>query len=985
MESELSRLLRDVARLDSEASPRLAGLALGSGRYILVERLGRGGMGDVWRARDHKLHRDVAVKMLSPEIADDAGARARFVREARAAAALTHANVCAIYDVDEADGVPFIAMELLGGSTLRALLSGGALDPRRAAAVALDVARALAAAHDAGIVHRDVKPENIHVLPDGQAKLLDFGLARTPALPEARGPAVTSTGVVLGTARYMSPEQAEGREVDVRSDVFSLGIVLYEMLDGAWPWSSSSSSSNAGIAAAILRDGPRALSLHGDLATQLADIALRCLEKEPDKRFSRGHDVVAALTRALAHAAPTAPAPTSAAISGAAVIPAPAAAPISAPRTGSSRRKVIVAAALALAGAALVGVGGLALAGGGRVAAMISSPKVIERERDRERTGDGASAPPPRTSSAGAVRERITDEPGLEDHPVLSRDGTMLAYVVVDERGAVGEQTARGRSARLVVRRLDGVGAPLEMEIARYENVDEVVGVAPAFSPDGTRIALADAEPPFGLFIMPVPAVSGSEEARRALNAARAHIIDGAASPSWSADGREIVYAAGAVGMRPLSLEAIDVDTGVRRTIFRAHGATDPVVSPRGLCVAFAGHENPRASDVRLLRFARASNSAAAAAPVDVTGDGKSYAPAWSVDGSRLFWLAGRGGPGSAPEVLWAAPVDEQRCIPVGAAEPVFTGAPAISAFAVGQGFVVAATPAGTMAIDRLDGTPAPKPTWGAPVPILELTTDALDLAASPDGARVAYVVTGQEIWVVDRHGRERRRLTHGAWDAVPTFSPTGDRIAFVSQRSGRSEIWLADVDLSASEARLRRLTDSAESLNRAVWSPDGTRLVAGSFDGLWSVQVTDAPVQPKRIPVGEGRRVMVTAWSERALVARVRGGLPYRDELVEIDPAATRAVRSVDGPRDLLGVRGIPGRLLAAFTARGSLVVCATDDPLGLAMDVAASCEPTTHTAPAGWRYTSLDVAADARTVFALRTRPDGDLWRVPLPSELR
>jgi serine/threonine protein kinase len=299
--------LRDVAHAPAQTPPvDLAGRRVG--RYRLVERIGRGGMGEVWRARDEKLARDVAVKLLvlrnpsSSESGDDA--RARFLREARAAAALAHPNICAVYDVDEADGVPFMAMELLGGASLRDVLARGPVALDAAREIALDVARALAAAHDAGVVHRDVKPENIRVLPDGRAKLLDFGLARVNAAASTSGDvteAATATGVVLGTPRYMSPEQAEGKNVDARSDVFSFGVVFYEMLAGRWPWDVSS---GAAVTAAILRDPPRPLPPSLSAEKAITDVVTRCLAKDPQARFANGTALAAALAATQPRALP---------------------------------------------------------------------------------------------------------------------------------------------------------------------------------------------------------------------------------------------------------------------------------------------------------------------------------------------------------------------------------------------------------------------------------------------------------------------------------------------------------------------------------------------------------------------------------------------------------------------------------------------------------------------------------------------------------
>ena len=211
-----------------------AGLERGhrvAGKYKILEEIGRGGMGVVYKAEDTRLDRTVALKFLPQELTRDEEARARFIQEAKAAAALEHPNICTVYEVDEAEGRIFISMAFIQGQSLKDKLRGGPLDIEEAKAIALQVAEGLREAHEKGIVHRDIKPANIMVTDKGQAKIMDFGLAKL-----SWGADLTKPAMILGTAAYMSPEQAKGEPVDRRTDIWSFGATLYEMLTGERPF-----------------------------------------------------------------------------------------------------------------------------------------------------------------------------------------------------------------------------------------------------------------------------------------------------------------------------------------------------------------------------------------------------------------------------------------------------------------------------------------------------------------------------------------------------------------------------------------------------------------------------------------------------------------------------------------------------------------------------------------------------------------------------
>jgi serine/threonine protein kinase len=264
--------------------------------YTVEAVLGKGGMGTVYRGRDTRLQRPVALKVLTPDLTADPDRKQRFLQEARAAAAITHPAIAQVYDVDDADGITFIAMELVEGQTVRQLISSHDLDLPSAVEVSIQVGEGLARAHEKGIVHRDIKSENIMVTKDGRAKILDFGLAKLNPLhnvPSDSGAeehmsqmatvAQTQAGMVVGTLAYMSPEQARGRAVDHRSDIFSLGVTVYEMTTGQLPFSGESPLDT--MHAIAFEETRPITSLRQNLPPDLHRIVSRCLRKRPEDRY----------------------------------------------------------------------------------------------------------------------------------------------------------------------------------------------------------------------------------------------------------------------------------------------------------------------------------------------------------------------------------------------------------------------------------------------------------------------------------------------------------------------------------------------------------------------------------------------------------------------------------------------------------------------------------------------------------------------------
>jgi Tol biopolymer transport system component len=367
----------------------------------IVGLLGSGGMGEVYRARDHSLGREVALKLITEDSALDPDRIRRFEQEARAAAALNHPNILAIYRLGTTpEGSAYVISELLDGQTLRQRLQHGPVPLRKALEYGLQVARGLAAAHERGIVHRDLKPENLFITRDGIVKILDFGLAklRLPdATQDAQTVAGTEAGVVMGTIGYMSPEQLRGQPVDGRSDVFSFGAVLYEMLSGRRAFYGATTADT--ISAILTRDAP---DLNAALPAALSAVVHRCLEKNPTDRFQTARDLAFNLEMLAATRASSAMA----------AVPAAAA-------RRPWRRMLIAAAVLAAAVAAGFAAGRLTMPASGR-----STPVTLQR---------------------------LTDFPGMEDFPALSPDGKSVAFTAT---------TARSR--QIWVRLLAG-GSPLQV------------------------------------------------------------------------------------------------------------------------------------------------------------------------------------------------------------------------------------------------------------------------------------------------------------------------------------------------------------------------------------------------------------------------------------------------------------------------------------------------------------------------------------------
>jgi dipeptidyl aminopeptidase/acylaminoacyl peptidase len=446
-------------------------LATGShlGPYEILGPLGAGGMGEVFRARDTRLGRDVALKMLPTAFTADQDRLRRFEQEARSAAALNHPNILAVYDVGATDGVPYVVSELLDGRTLRQILEGGALTTRKAIEYGSQLASGLAAAHEKGIIHRDIKPENVFVTKDGRVKILDFGLAKLADMPTADGVRATMTqtdpGMVVGTVGYMSPEQLRAEPVDARSDVFSLGAVLYEMFAGERAFKGKTAVDTM---SAILKEDPPDFpeAAHAS-APAIERIVRRCLEKNVDERFQSVRDVTFAL-EALS---------TASGIKPAALVDA-------APARGGVSTRVLWLVSIA----SLVAVGAAWMAG--RATAPAPAPAQITQLTFRSGRVHGARFAPDgqnviyAASWEGQPLRLFSTRPGSSDSTTLGLpDGDLMAVSrttneMLATLGAVPAFNfyTRGKLARASV----SGGAPR----AIADNV-----IAADFSPDGQMLA----------------------------------------------------------------------------------------------------------------------------------------------------------------------------------------------------------------------------------------------------------------------------------------------------------------------------------------------------------------------------------------------------------------------------------------------------------------------------------------------------------------
>ena len=724
--------------------------------YEILGQLGEGGMGVVYKARDTRLNRFVAIKVLPHDKVADPERKRRFIQEAQAASALNHPNIITIYDIDQADGVDFIAMEYVGGQTLGERIGGKALPLGEALKYAVQIADALAAAHGAGIIHRDLKPGNVMVTEKGAVKVLDFGLAK---LTE-HGAEVETTisnhphtqeGAVVGTAAYMSPEQAEGKKVDARSDVFSFGLVLYEMVTGKRAFLGDSRMSTL---AAVLREEPKPVSeLVPDVPRDLDKLLARCLRKDPERRAKDMGDLKLLLEEMKEEWSSG---------SFAAARPADA--------VRSRRLTPLV-------------IGGLLL-----VIAAAGGAWWVGHSR----------APAP---SGGPALTRLVADPGLNTDPALSPDGKLLAYA--SDRGGNG-------SLDIWVRQLAG-GEPLRLTDHEADDYE------PVFSPDGSQIAFRSERDGGGIYV--VSALGG--QARR--------IVRQGGHPRYSPAGDQIAYSVGGASQEPIHLYVAPATGGAPWQLqAEFYQASRPVWSPDGKHLLFTGRPDRidlRTSDwwVTPVEGGKAVRTNAFAV-FRKTNLGAYISPSAWVSGPDRILFSARSGDTTN---LWEVPISPMTFEIAGAPRRLTfgTGLEASPSIAQESPRVAFADLNQTFDLWGLPLDPNGGKVTGEPMRLTEGPSSASGPFVSADGRKMGFNRAGKggklDLWLKELpSGKETPLFVSPVPNQYGCISPDGSRVAYVVTENQASSLYV----IPAAGGEPERLGQRCGPPNG--WSPDGQLIV---------------------------------------------------------------------------------------------------------------------------------------------------------------
>ncbi len=703
------------------------------GSYKILSLLGSGGMGEVYLARDSRLHRVVALKILPAQVASDQDRMRRFIREARAASALKHPNVTHIYEIGESDGIRFIAMEYIEGKTLAAKISGRPLEPAKIVEIGLQVADALDDAHSKGITHRDIKPANLMLTRRGEVKVLDFGLAKVTH-PEGQNVssdistvASTATGMVMGTAPYMSPEQMLGQEVDHRTDIFSLGVVLYEMATGSLPFRGDTATA---LSDAILHKQPTAPGrLNPDLPIELDRIILRALEKDRELRYQTASDLRAELKRLKREL-------DSGSSSGtAAVTPVPTVASRS--RSLLERWPLILVGVLA----ALLGVS---------LWFYRSTTKVPE---------------------ASLVAVPLTSYPGEERQPSFSPDGNQVAFSWNGEK-----QDNFDIYVKLI-------GSGTQLRLTTAPEADSY----PAWSPDGRSIAFLR-EPPGGKASVYLVSPLGPPERRVAE-------VSWADQLAWTPDGKSLVVTDRNSGNESWGLFLLSVESGEKQRLTsppqKAFVDRHPAFSPDGRTLAFIRDVVLGVGDIYLLSLS--DEFKPIGEPKRLTSENKLVnSPVWTLDGREIVFSSGpylrpnlfritASGSGKPQRLAGVGEDGLESAISHRTQRLVYTRHfidVNIWRFEVpGPQGKISSPMKPIISSTRVDGD-------------AQFSPDGKKIVFDSNRSG------SYEIWICDSDGSNQQQLTSlGRYAGVPRWSPDGERIAFQSDLKDRSVIFVASVN----------------------------------------------------------------------------------------------------------------------------------------------------------------------------------------------